>query len=196
MGGYSPTSKAGLDDAVDPAAAIGKQGYKRISHLAGKFANDMVNQRASGGGYSTPDMVDRLYWKRPPNPLKLTRLSGATAAGIAAESTAQNLANATRGGSESDNPYVKSLEKLASRAVGGATTGAIYGKSLPGAVLGTIGGVGYNAAEDLITLATEIAPDYYRLYKDNQELEQIRLRSEQSRKLGTKTTENKPTTAG
>lgn len=195
MGGYNPTSKAGLDDAVDPAASIGKQGYKKIAQSAGKFAKDMVNQRASGGGNTTP-IANQIYLKRPPNPLNLVRLGGATAAGIAAESTAQNLANATRGGSESENPYVKSLEKLASRAVGGATTGAVYGKSLPGVVLGTIGGVGYNAAEDLLTLATEIAPAYYRLYKDNQELEQIRLRSEQRRKLGTKTTNNKPPTAG
>lgn len=188
MGGYNPTSKASYDDLVDPAAVIGKQGYKRISHLAGQAAQDMVNRRVSGGGYSVP-MVDQIYWKRPPKPLKLARLGGATAAGIAAESTVQNALNATRGGQESENPYVKSLEKLGSRAVGGATTGAIYGKSLPGAVLGTIGGVGYNAAEDLMTLATEIAPAFYRLYEDNQELEDIRLRSEQGRKLGTKTTE-------
>ena len=175
MGGYNPTSKAGYDDLVDPAVAIGKQGYKRINHLAGKFANDMVNHRVSGSGYSAP-IVDRIYLKRPPNPLKLARLGGATAVGIAAESTAQNALNATRGGQESEDPYVKSLEKLASRAVGGASTGAIYGKSLPGAVLGTIGGVGYNLAEDLLAGARTI-PEFYRLYKTNKDLEKIKIKS-------------------
>ncbi len=176
MGGYNPTSKAGLDDAVDPAVVIGKQGYKRLNHLAGKAASDMINRNASGGGYSTPNVVDRIYWKRPPNPLKLARLGGATAAGIAAESTAQNALNATRGGEYSNNPYITSLEKLGGRAVGGATMGAIYGKSLPGAVLGTIGGVGYNLAEDLMTAAQTI-PEFYRLYKTNKELEQIKIKS-------------------
>lgn len=188
MGGANPTSQMGYDDAVDPAAAIGKQGYKRISHLAGQFANDMVNQKASGGGNTAP-IADQIYLKRPPNPLKLARLGGATAAGIAAESTVQNLANATRGGEESSSPTIKSLEKLASRAVGGATTGAVYGKNPASVALGTIGGIGYNLGEDLMTLATEIAPGFYRLYKDNQELEQIRLRSEQRRKLSTQPTE-------
>lgn len=181
MGGYNPASQMGYDDAVDPATAIGKQGYKRINHLAGKFAKGMVNQRASGGGYTTQLPSDRIYLKRPPNPLKLARLGGATAAGIAAESTTQNALNAIRGGEYSDNPYIASLEKLASRAVGGAATGAVYGKSLPGAALGAIGGIGYNLAEDLVAGA-QMVPEFYRLYKTNKELEQIYAQADERNK--------------
>lgn len=172
MGGANPTSQAGLDDTVDPAAQLARQGYKRGKHAVGRFAHDMVNRAGSSPA------AKKIYLDRPPNPLRLARLGGATAAGIAAESTTQNALNATRGGEYSENPYLASLEKLGSRAVGGATTGAIYGKSLPGAVLGTVGGVGYNALEDVVALAQTI-PEFYDLHLQNQETKKLdeRLRS-------------------
>jgi hypothetical protein len=170
MGGYNPTSQAGIDDAADPAALLAKQGYKKGKHSVGRFAHDMVNRANSA------PMVDKLYWNRPPNPLRLAKLGGATAAGIAAESTTQNALNATRGGEYSENPYLAGLEKLGSRAIGGATTGAIYGKSLPGAIVGAAGGIAYNAAEDLASIAAT-APEFYRLYKTNKELEKIKIKS-------------------
>jgi hypothetical protein len=172
MGGANPTSQAGLDDTVDPAAQLARQGYKRGKHAVGRFAHDMVNRANSS------PMVDRLYFNRPPNPLNLARLGGATVAGIAAESTTQNALNATRGGEYSENPYLAGLEKLGSRVVGGATTGAAYGKSFPGAVIGAIGGAGYDAIENAITAAKTI-PEFYDLQRQARETAEIdeRLRS-------------------
>ena len=172
MGGANPTSQAGYDDVVDPAAQLARQGYARGKHAIGRFAHDMVNRSGSS------PMSKQIYFDRPPNPLRWARLGGATAAGIAAESTAQNALNATRGGEYSDDPYIASLEKLAGRAVGGATTGAVYGKSLPAAVLGTAGGIGYNLVEDLATGA-QMIPEFYDLYLQDQETKKLeeRLRS-------------------
>lgn len=172
MGGANPTSQAGYDDAVDPAAQLARQGYARGKHAVGRFAHDMVNRSGSS------PMSKKIYFDRPPNPLRWARLGGATAAGIAAESTAQNALNATRGGEYSDNPYIASLEKLAGRAVGGTTTGAIYGKNPPSAIAGAIGGIGYNLLEDLATAAQTI-PEFYDLYLQNQETKKLeeRLRS-------------------
>lgn len=163
----------GYDDVVDPAAQIARQTYKRGRHAVGRFAHDMVNRTGSS------PMAKNIYLDRPPNPLRLARLGGATAAGIAAESTTQNALNAARGGEYSENPYLASLEKLGSRAVGGATTGAIYGKSLPGAVLGAVGGIGYNILEDaaaLVPMAFELYDIHTRQTRETDELDQ-RLRS-------------------
>lgn len=137
MGGakYNPVSQAGADDAIDPAIASGKQIYKKI-----------------------------ISTGKNPIPLNLKALGAGTAAGISAESTTQNILNNARGGELSDNPYIANLERLGSRMVGGATSGAIYGKNPASAIVGAIGGAAIDAGENISGIAQAIpeALDHYK----------------------------------
>ena len=114
----------GADDLVDPAAIAAKQVY------------DQIKARRSFVG------------KRPP-PLSLRGLTGATVAGVLSESATQQALNATRGGEASENPYVANLERLGSRVVGGATSGAILAKSPAGVIPGAMGAMAVDAAQNL-----------------------------------------------
>lgn len=139
MGGakYNPVSEAGVDDAADPAVVAGKQIYKHLT--------------ATG---------------KNPVPANFGMLGLGTAGGIAAESGTRYLLDATRGGKRSENPYVDSLEKLGSRMVGGATTGAIAGRLNPYAIAyGAVGGAAIDTAENIYGIATAI-PEMMQLKKE------------------------------
>ena len=160
MGGakYNPVSQAGYDDIVDPALAGTTQLYKRIT------ANT-----------------------KNPLPLNLKALGAGTLAGIAAESTTQNALDAVRGGKPSDDPYVKSLEKLGSRIVGGATTGAVYGKNPASVISGAIGGAAVDIGDNLIGIAN-LTPELIQLYKDKQYTDNMDKIRENSKKVDSKIT--------
>ena len=145
MGGanYSPVSKAGADDAIDPALAGANQLYKKLTATS-----------------------------KNPVPLNLKALGAGTIAGIAAESTTQNALDAFRGGKPSDNPYVANLEKLGSRIIGGATTGAVYGKSPASATVGAIGGAAIDIGDNVIE-SSKLTPEIVQLIKDKQETNRI-----------------------
>jgi len=141
MGGsanYNPVSQAGADDVVDPAVVGGKQIYKHLT--------------ATG---------------KNPIPINLKSLGAGALGGIVAESTTQNLLDATRGGNQNQNPYLANLERLGSRMIGGATSGAIYGKNPASAIVGAIGGAAIDAGENIYGIANAI-PELYDHYKWNE----------------------------
>jgi len=139
MGGsanYNPVKTAGADDALDPVAVGGRQLYKKLTATA-----------------------------KNPIPLNLARLGAGTVGGIVAESTTQNLLDATRGGNPNPNPYLASLEKLGGRMIGGATSGAIYGKNPASVIAGAIGGAAIDAGENIYGIATGLK-EIYDIYRD------------------------------
>lgn len=145
MGGsanYNPVKTAGADDALDPIVVGGNQLYKKLTATA-----------------------------KNPIPLNLARLGAGTVGGIVVESTTQNLLDATRGGNPNPNPYLSSLEKLGGRMIGGATSGAIYGKNPVSATVGAIGGAAIDAGENIYGIAQAI-PELYDYYKWNEKQRQ------------------------
>lgn len=182
---YNPVSEAGLDDAVDPAVALANQGYKHAKSAQQQKAMDKyIADRLANQGrqvQTPPSMQTGPVIKAPtggkaPMPLNLARLGVGTAAGIVAESTTQQMMNATRGGEKSNNPYIKNLEKLGSRMVGGATTGAIYGGK-PGAIAGAAGGAAVDIADNAIE-AAKMVPQAAQLFRDKNESGFVQQRSE------------------
>lgn len=150
MGGvrYNPVSEAGAEDAVEPALLAGNQVVKHFN----------------------PAKIKK------PVPLNWRGLGLATAGGIVTESTAQQLMDATRGGESNPNPYLENLERTVSRLAGGATSGAIYGKSVPGAILGTIGAGALDAGENIYGIARgvpELISIYQAIYEQNRILEKM-----------------------
>jgi hypothetical protein len=139
MGGvkYNPVSEAGADDAVEPAVLGGKQIYKRLTAVG-----------------------------KNPVPVNLKGLGAGIGAGIIAESTTQQLLDATRGGNPNPNPYLKSLERLGGRMIGGTVAGAVSSKGNPRmALLGATTGAAIDAAENIYGIATAI-PEMIQLKKD------------------------------
>lgn len=148
MGGvkYNPVSQAGVDDTIDPAFAGANQLYKKLTAAS-----------------------------KNPVPLNLKALGAGSVAGIAAESTTQNMLDNIRGGKSSDNPYVANLEKLGSRIIGGATSGAIYGKNPASAIAGAIGGAAIDAGENLYGIAQAVpeAIDHIKWAQEQRRKEQL-----------------------
>lgn len=173
---YNPFSEAGYDDAVDPIVAVANQGYKHAKATKqNKALEKYIADRRAGQGRLIPVPPGMNFGPpimspspgKAPMPLNLLRLGAGTVAGIVAESTAQQAMNATRGGQKSNNPYIKNLEKLGSRMIGGATTGAIYGGP-PGAIAGAAGGAAVDIADNVIE-AARIVPQVVQLAKDKQD---------------------------
>jgi hypothetical protein len=150
MGGvnYNPASEAGPDDAVDPAIVGGKQIYKHLTATSKK-----------------------------PVPAKWGRLGLGTGAGVVAESTIQQLLDATRDGNPNSNPYMANLEKLGSRMTGGATTGAVYGKNPMSALLGAIGGAAVDTGDNLFQIS-KILPELIKTYAEIQKSNDAMLAKE------------------
>ena len=153
MSDFNPLSEAGMDDLVEPAVVAGKQA---IDHI--KAAQNFVG-------------------KKPPK-LNIRGLAAGTLGGVAAESATQHVFDATRGGQESDNPFVTSLEKLASRVVGGATSGALIGKNPVSAIVGAGAGAAVDAGENLYNLARTI-PEFIDLYDERERQKTIALKGKQ-----------------
>ena len=142
MGGsanYNPVSQAGADDVIEPAVLGGKQIYKHLTAVG-----------------------------KNPVPVRWGRLGAGVGAGIVAESTTQNLLDATRGGKPNPNPYLANLEKLGSRMVGGTVAGGVTGQGNPRvALLGAITGAAIDAGENIYGIAKAI-PELYDHYKWNE----------------------------
>jgi hypothetical protein len=139
---YSPVSQAGLDDTLDPLVESGKQLYKKFT--------------ATG---------------KNPIPLNLKALGAGTAAGIMAESATQNVLDDLNNG-RTDNPYLANLQRLGSRMVGGATSGAFYSGNPAGAVVGAIGGAATDIGENAIGMA-KLTPEVIQLVKDRMNTNRI-----------------------
>ncbi len=135
---FNPMQSAGADDAVEPAAMGARQAYKKMTAVS-----------------------------KNPVPLKLGRLGAGGVVGIAAESATQQAMDATRGGKPSNNPYVKNLEKLGARMVGGATSGAVYAGA-PGAMGGAAAAGAVDIADNVIQGA-KMVPQVAQLIRDKNE---------------------------
>ena len=145
--GFNPVKSAGMDDTIEPAAMGARQAYKKLTASI-----------------------------KNPVPMKLGRLGAGGAVGIVAESAAQQAMDATRGGKPSANPYIKNLEKLGSRMVGGAASGAVYAGA-PGAIGGAAAAGAVDIADNAIQGA-KMVPQAAQLFRDKNESGFVQQRSE------------------
>lgn len=157
MGGvkYNPVSEAGVDDTIEPSVEFGKQVFKKITATA-----------------------------KNPVPLNLKGLGLGGAAGVVTESTIKQLLDATRGGKPNENQFLANIEKLGTRMVGGATSGAIYGKNPASAIGGAIGGAALDTGDNLIqsgVLASQAINDLSEARKMNLQKDKIEKEMMQKR---------------
>ena len=153
---FNPMQSAGADDAVEPAAMVARHAYKKMTAVS-----------------------------KNPVPLKLGRLGAGGVVGIVAESSTQQAMDATRGGKPSNNPYVKNLEKLGARMVGGATSGAVYAGA-PGAIGGAATAAAVDIADNLIQGA-QLVPQAAQLIRDQNESQFVQQRMDAAAKERGKT---------